>query len=62
MWAIVGTHIRLVEKPHVNIIPTNYRHWHDHHLIILQGVCDVNLLFWDVCERAVGGTPNDFHF
>ena len=47
--AIDGTHIRLAEKPPISLIPADYWNRHDHHSVLLQGVCDANLLFWDVC-------------
>jgi hypothetical protein len=60
--AIDGTHIRLAEKPPMSLIPADYWNRHDHHSILLQGVCDANLLFWDVCVRAPGGTHDATHF
>ena len=60
--AIDGIHIRLVGEPPMSLIPTNYWNWHDHHSILLQGVCDANLLIWDVCVRAPGGTHDATHF
>ena len=42
---IDGTHIKLVEKPPRNLIFIDYWNQDDHHSILLQGVCDANLLF-----------------
>ena len=60
--AIDGTHIRLVEKPPISLILVDYWNRHDHHSILLQGVCNANLSFWDVCVRALGGTHDATHF
>ena len=54
--SIDGTHIRLVDKPHLSLNPADFWNRHDHHSILLQGVCDANILFWDVSKRAPGGT------
>lgn len=45
--AIDGTHIRLVGKPLINLIPTNFWNQRDHYSIFLQGICDAHLLLWD---------------
>ena len=60
--AIDATHIRLVEKHLMNLILAKYWNQHDHHLVLLQGVCDANFLFWDVCVRAPEGTHDATHF
>jgi hypothetical protein len=60
--AIDATHIILVEKPLMNLSPANYWNQHDHLLVLLRGVCDANLLFWDVCIRAPEGTHDATHF
>jgi hypothetical protein len=59
---IDATHIRLVEKPPMSLIPVDYWNRHDHHSVLLQGVYDANLLFWDVCVRAPEGTHDATHF
>lgn len=43
--AIEGTHIRFVGKPLINLIPIDIWNQHDHHSILLQGICDAHLLF-----------------
>ena len=60
--AIDDTHIRLVEKPLMNLIPADYWNRHDHNSILLQGACDANLVFWYVCVRAPRGTHDASHF
>ena len=60
--AIDGTHTRLVEKPLMKLILADYWNWHDHHSILLQGVCDANLLYWDVCVRASIGIHDTTYF
>jgi hypothetical protein len=60
--AIDGTHIMLVEKPPIHLIHVVYWNQDDHHSLLLQGACDANILFWDVCVRAPRGTHNATHF
>ena len=60
--AIDGIHIRLVEKPPMNLIPVDYWNRPDHHSVLLQGVGDANLLFCNVCVSAPRGIHDVAHF
>jgi hypothetical protein len=53
--AIDGSHIKLASKPPARCTPADYWCRHDIHSILLQGVCTVDNLFWDVCCLAPGG-------
>jgi hypothetical protein len=59
--AIDGSHIKLSKKPDIRFTPADYWSRHDFHSILLQGVCDANKLFWDVCVKAPGGTHDATH-
>jgi hypothetical protein len=59
--AIDGSHIKLARKPENRYIPAEYWCRHDFHSILLQGVCDADKLFWDVCVRCPGGAYDAFH-
>jgi hypothetical protein len=59
--AIDGSHIKLARKPENKYVPGEYWCRHDFHSILLQGVCDADKLFWDVCVRCPGGAHDAFH-
>jgi hypothetical protein len=59
--AIDGSHIKLFGQPPTAAIPGEYWCRHDFHSILLQGICDYNKVFWDVCCRAPGGTHDATH-
>jgi hypothetical protein len=59
--AIDGSHIKLSKKPPNRYVPADYWSRHDMHSVLLQGVCDANKLFWDVCVRSPGGTHDATH-
>jgi hypothetical protein len=59
--AIDGSHIKLARKPENRYVPGEYWCRHDFHSILLQGVCDADKLFWDVCVRCPGGAHDAFH-
>ncbi len=58
---IDGLHIELTKKPTFKLVLTNYWNQHDHHIVVLQVVCDTNLTFWDVVVLAQGGTHDATH-
>lgn len=54
--AIDGTHIKLWRKPRLQDVPKFY--WNEYYKfysVLLQGVCDADKVFWDVCCNAPGG-------
>jgi hypothetical protein len=59
--AVDGSHIKLHRKPQGRFFPAEYWCRHDFHSILLQGVCDADKLFWDVCVRCPGGTHDATH-
>ena len=59
--AIDGSHIKLSRKPRQVAVPSDYWNRHDFFSVLLQGVCDANKIFWDVCVRAPGGTHDATH-
>ena len=59
--AIDGTHCKLNRKPPQSFTPGDYWCRHDIYSIPLQGVCDSEKIFWDVCVRAPGGTHDTTH-
>jgi hypothetical protein len=59
--AIDGSHIKLHRKPANKYYPAEYWSRHDFHSVLLQGVCDSDKLFWDVCVRCPGGTHDAAH-
>ena len=58
--AIDGTHCTLNRKPPQSFILGDYWCRHDIY-IVLQGVCDTEKIFWDVCVRAPRGTHDAAH-
>jgi hypothetical protein len=63
MWgAIDSLHVELVEKLTLRLILVYYWNRHDDHNVILQVVCDNNLIFWDVIVLAPCGTKDATHF
>jgi hypothetical protein len=59
--AIDGSHIKLSKKPAQHLVPGKYWCRHDFHSVFLQGVCDGDKLFWDVCVRCPGETHDATH-
>ena len=59
--AIDGTHIKLYQKPAQLYIPTDYWSRHDFHSVFLQGICDSDRNFWNICIVVAGGTHNATH-
>jgi hypothetical protein len=59
--AINGTHCKLNLKPPQSFTPGDYWCRHDIYSVLLQGVCDSEKIFWDVCVRAPGGTHDAAH-
>ena len=59
--AIGGTHIKLQLKPRNSYRPADYWCSHGFYSILLQGVCDADKVFWDVCCNAPGGLDNSTH-
>ncbi|GLJ14703.1 hypothetical protein SUGI_0238360 [Cryptomeria japonica] len=60
--AIGGTHIKLQLKPRNSYRPADYLSTHGFYSVLLQGVCDADKVFWDVCCNAPGGLDNATHF
>jgi hypothetical protein len=58
---VAHLHIELTKKPTFELVLTNYWNQHDHHIVVLQVVCDTNLTFWDVVVLAQGGTHDATH-
>ena len=54
--AIDGSHVKLYRKPPTKYTPADYWCRHDVHTILLQGICDSNQSFLDVCVFAPEGT------
>jgi hypothetical protein len=59
--AIDGSHIKLFRKPSRDSVPAEYWSRHDIHSVLVQGICDYNKGFWDVCCKAPGGTHDATH-
>eukprot|EP01018_Ginkgo_biloba_P002774 Gb_08741 [translate_table: standard] len=53
---IDGTHIKLTKKPKNDDTPVQYMNRHHFYSVLLQGICDAQKVFWDVCVNALGGT------
>ena len=55
--AIDGTHIPLTCRPSLRHIPMpqDFFNRKKFHSIVLQGVCDTNRMFWNVCAGQPGG-------
>jgi len=54
--AIDGTHIPLSENPNksITLVATNFSNRKKFNSIILQGVCDSQKIFWNVCVGQPG--------
>jgi hypothetical protein len=59
--AIDGSHIKLYRKPPQKYTLANYWYRHDAHTVLLQGICDSNGNFLDVCVVAPGSTYDATH-
>ena len=59
--AIDGSHVKLYRKPPTKYTPADYWCRHDVHTVLLQGICDSNRNFLDVCVLAPGGTHDATH-
>ncbi len=55
------SHIPLSQKlgKRVTAAPTNYNCYNS---IVLQGICNMDKLFWNVCCSVLGGTTNGAQF
>eukprot|EP01018_Ginkgo_biloba_P014471 Gb_35823 [translate_table: standard] len=58
---IDGTHIKLAKKPKKDETPEQYMNKHHFYSVLLQGICDAQKVFWDVCVNAPGGTHDARH-
>eukprot|EP01018_Ginkgo_biloba_P019970 Gb_15659 [translate_table: standard] len=58
---IDGTHIKLTKKPKNDNTPVQYMNRHHFYSILLQGICDAQKVFWDVCVNAPRGTHDACH-
>ena len=58
---IDGSHVRLYMTPPTKYTPANYWCQHDVHIVLLQGTCDNNRIFLDVCVLVHGGTHDATH-
>ena len=58
--AIDGTHIPLSVRTNKQYtsMPSDFFNQKKFHTIVLQGVCDSNKMFWNVCARQPGGVHN----
>ena len=62
MWgAIDGSHIVLTKKPTLQQVPDDYYNRHHSHSVLLQGICDHQRWFLDVCVCSPGGTHDARH-
>lgn len=65
--AIDGTHIKLCQKPgklrQLQLTPVQH-YWSEHgfYSILLQGVCDADCVFWNVCCNGPGALHDAAHF
>eukprot|EP00249_Psilotum_nudum_P008794 c21511_g1_i1 orf=771-2153(-) len=59
--AIGGTNIKLQSKPRNSYKPADYWSPRGFYSVLLQGVCDADGIFWDVCCNAPGGLDNATH-
>ncbi|KAG6543027.1 hypothetical protein Mapa_015523 [Marchantia paleacea] len=59
--AIDGTHIKLWRKPRLQDTPKFYWNNKKFYSVLLQGVCDADKVFWDVCCNAPGGLHDAIH-
>ena len=62
--AIDGTHIPLVCQPsrHYTSMPQDFFKRKKFHSIVLHGVCDTNMMFWNVCAGQPGGVHDAGQF
>ncbi|XP_024520164.1 protein ANTAGONIST OF LIKE HETEROCHROMATIN PROTEIN 1-like [Selaginella moellendorffii] len=59
--AIGGSHIKLYNKPKPAYTPADYLSSYGFYSVLLQGVCDSDKIFWDVCCNAPGGLDDVTH-
>ena len=62
--AIDGTHIPLTCRPSLRHtpMPQDFFNRKKFHSIVLQGVCDTNRMFWNVCAGQPGGVHDAGQF
>ena len=62
--AIDGIHIPVARRPRSDLIPmaSNFFNRKKFHSIILQGICDMDRIFWNVCARQPGGVHDAGQF
>ena len=62
--AIDGTHIPLARRPRSNFTPmaSNFFNRKKFHSVVLQGVCDMDRIFWNVCTRQPSGVHDAGQF
>jgi hypothetical protein len=62
--AIHGSHIPLTTRPTkcYNPMPEDFFNQKKFHSIVLQGVCDANMRFWNVCAGQLGGVHDAAQF
>eukprot|EP01018_Ginkgo_biloba_P006963 Gb_28010 [translate_table: standard] len=58
---IDGTHIKIA-KPQKDETPEKYMNKHHFYSVLLQGICDAQKVFWDVCVNALGGAHDARHW
>eukprot|EP01018_Ginkgo_biloba_P005874 Gb_20819 [translate_table: standard] len=59
---IDGSHIKLANKPKNDDTPVHYMNRHHFCSVLLQGICDAQKVFWDVCVNAPGETHDARHW
>ncbi len=62
--AIDGTHIHLTNHLNYKMTSTigDFFNRKKIHLVVLQGVCDANNIFWNVCVNQFGGMHDATQF
>jgi hypothetical protein len=62
--AIDGTPVPLADRPNrrVTLVTSDFFNRKKFHSIVLQGVCDANKIFWNVCVGQLGGVHNGGQF
>eukprot|EP01018_Ginkgo_biloba_P008809 Gb_01663 [translate_table: standard] len=58
---IDGTHIKLSKKPQKDDTPEQYMNKYHFYSKLLQGICDAQKVFWNVCVNAPGRTHDACH-
>ena len=58
---IDGSHVKLYRKPPTKYTPADYWCQYNVHTVLLQGICDSNRIFLDVCVLASRDTHDATH-